>query len=123
MSVLSRNSGDVRWSDLKDQKGRFDVVVNLSGSRFLDPLVMWNESTRKEIRESRVGTAEILKEFVDSDDNIRRFVQITGVGVYPYSKPIHMMRLRKWIVWTTISFKILSSIGRARQRRQRIERL
>ena len=86
MSVLSRSSGDVRWSDLKNQRGRFDVVVNLSGSRFLDPLVMWNESTRKEIRESRVGTAETLKEFVDSDDNIKRFVQITGVGVYPYSE-------------------------------------
>lgn len=86
MSVLSRTSGDVRWTDLKNQRGQFDVVVNLSGSQFLDPLVMWNESTKKEIRESRVGTAETLSEFVDSDDDIRLFVQITGVGVYPYSE-------------------------------------
>ena len=86
MSVLSRgHGGDVRWNELKDQRGRFDVVVNLSGSRFLDPLVMWNETTRKEIRESRVGTAERLREFVDSDEKIRKFVQITGVGIYPYS--------------------------------------
>lgn len=88
MSILSRGStpGNVKWSELENQKGRFDVVVNLSGSRFLDPLVMWNEATKKEIRDSRVGTAEKLADFVNSDENIKRFVQITGVGVYPYSE-------------------------------------
>ena len=94
VTVLSRandaGAADVMtWNELNDgaaSEGRFDVVINACGSRFLDPLVPWNDKTRDEIRTSRVGTAKALSELAAADKGIKRMVQITGVGAYPYSQ-------------------------------------
>jgi len=88
-TILSRKTGPnaIKWHELDTAKiGEFDYIINCCGSQFLDPLVWWNEATRNEIISSRVGTSAVLKEFLEKDENVKRYVQLTGVGAYPYSK-------------------------------------
>jgi len=84
----------ITWDELHDRSGEYDYLVNLCGSNFVGDSIIppnftgnfFNDTAKAEARSSRVGTAQKLKTFVDGDDSIKRFVQVTGVGAYPYQE-------------------------------------
>lgn len=97
--ILTRDNSNgeankITWRELETQQNKYDYVVNLSGSNFVGTGIIppnftgnfFNDKAKQEARDSRVGTAGVLKTFVEEDETVKRFVQITGVGAYPYQE-------------------------------------
>ena len=71
------------------------MFSNLCGEPFLDcGLFKFTDDHKRRVEQSRIGTADTLNQYVKSDDSIKRFVQITGVGAYPY-QPMDVVEDRK----------------------------
>jgi len=98
-TILSRtnpssSSTRITWDELHTKQNDFDYLINLCGSNFVGNSIIppnftgnfFNDAAKEEARNSRVGTAQKLKTYVDDSSSIKRFVQITGVGAYPYQE-------------------------------------
>ena len=100
MTVISRNCASdncVSWETLAargfphESGNGIRAVVNVAGRNVLDPLKRWSDPEfRKEVIESRVGTAKRIAEAVaklDPEFRPRVLVQVSGVGFYGVESP------------------------------------
>ena len=89
--LLSRTPGHskITWSDLK-KRGELpecDAVINLAGENIANPMRRWTESFKADLRESRIGTNEILTELIRKAAKPPRvWISSSAIGYYPTSE-------------------------------------
>ena len=91
VKIISRQRRDgksVTWNDIKTNglPSGTTAVVNLAGELVLNPLKRWGDRFEKDLRDSRVGTNNLLRDAIISAETKPEFWgQISGVGYYPPS--------------------------------------
>jgi len=79
----------ITWDDLTANglPENTKAVVNVAGHNILDKFWRWGDRFKAVIHNSRIPPARMLKEAIEKSEQAPdAFVQITGVGYYPFDK-------------------------------------